>query len=64
MRIEFYSGSRAEEEPRVLWIEGCRVDVAEVLERALAQDHRLFRVRGDDGRVYTLREQSGAWTIS
>ena len=63
MRIEFYSGSTVEEEPRVLWIEGRRVEVTEVLERALAPNHRLFRVRGDDGRVYTLREESGAWTV-
>ncbi len=64
MRVEFYSGSKAEEEPRVLWIMDRRVEVLEVLERALAQNHRLFRVRGDDGRVYTLREESDEWTIS
>ena len=64
--VEFYAGSRADEEPRVLRVDGRRVEVDAILERARAPEGRMFRVRGDDGRAYVLREEgdAGAWTIS
>ncbi|MBI5192888.1 MAG: hypothetical protein HZA08_05540 [Nitrospirae bacterium] len=55
IQVECYSGYMGEETPRRL-ILGVRViEVAEVLDRWLATDHRYFKVRGDDGSMYILR---------
>ena len=43
-----------------------RIDVVEVIDQWLAPDHRYFKVRGDDGDTYIVRQDSssGAWTLS
>ena len=43
-----------------------RIEVVEVLDQWLAPDHRYFKVRGDDGDTYIVRQDSpsGAWTLS
>lgn len=64
-RVECYAGSRGDEEPRaVVFADGRRVEVAEVLERWRSPDHRGFRVRGEDGGVYRLEEAGGDWTVA
>lgn len=55
IRVECYAGQRAEEEPRRFWLGTTPVDVAEVLDRWLAPEHRYFKVRGNDGSTYILR---------
>ena len=49
-----YAGHRGEETPRRFTL-GRSIEVAEVLDAWLAPDHRYFKVRGDDGACYILR---------
>jgi hypothetical protein len=40
--------------------------VDEILDRWLAPDHRYFKVKGDDGDMYIVRQDttSGAWELT
>ena len=70
VRVEAYAGSRADEEPRALVVDGVRREV-EVVDRWRegparpgdpAVDH--VRVRGSDGAVHHLRcDAAGSWEI-
>jgi hypothetical protein len=64
--VECYAGYRGEETPRTVVLGDRRLRVVEVLDRWLAPDHRYFKVRGDDGDVYIVRQEtsSGEWTLS
>ncbi len=66
IRVECYAGYRGEETPRRFWIGERAIEVAEVLDRWLAPDHRYFKVRGDDGDAYILRHDSAAdrWELT
>lgn len=63
VRVESYAGYRGEETPRRFHVGEQQVAVTAILERWLAPDHRGFRVKGDDGGVYVLRQDltSLAW---
>ena len=54
--VECYAGYRAEETPRRFFIDERVIDIIEVLERGLTPEYREFKVRGDDGVVYLLRQ--------
>jgi len=60
IRVECYAGHRGEETPRRFWLHERLVEVAEILDRWLAPDHRYFKVKGDDGDVYILRYDGAA----
>ena len=64
-RVECYSGYRGEETPRRFALGRRTVEVAEVVDRWLAPEHRYFKVRGDDGSLYILRQdgESLAWEL-
>jgi len=66
IRVECYSGYRAEEEPRRFFVEEGPVAVVEIMDRWMGEDHRYFRVLADDGRVYLLRHdgQLDLWEIT
>ena len=66
LRVECYAGYRGEETPRALVIGDGRVVVDEILDRWLAPDHRYFKLKGDDGDVYLVRQDtaSGAWELT
>ena len=53
--VECYAGYRGEETPRTLRFGTRRVEVARILDRWLAPDHRYFKVEGDDGGTYIVR---------
>ena len=53
--VECYAGSRGEETPRRFGTAGAQVEVAEVIDRWLAPDHRYFKVRDREGSLYILR---------
>ena len=67
-----YSGYRGEETPRAFILGSERVEVVEVLERWKEQRvaergvKGYFRVKGDDGLIYTLcyDEQEKEWTYN
>lgn len=58
IEVECYAGYRADETPRRLLIGDRRVEVIEVLDRWLAPTHRYFKLRGDDGGIYLLRQDT------
>jgi len=64
--VECHAGYRGEETPRALVLDDRRVEVIEVLDRWLAPDHRYFKIRGDDGDTYIVRQDSRSteWTLS
>jgi len=66
MRVECYAGHCGEETPRVVIIGDRPVEVIEVLDRWLAPDHRYFKLKGDDGNVYIIRQDatSAAWELT
>ncbi len=66
IRVACYAGYRGEEEPQRLWFDDRVVEVAEILDRWLAPDHRYFKIRGDDGYTYIVRHdtQSGRWELT
>jgi hypothetical protein len=39
VRVEFYSGSKAEEVPRAVWIGAERVDIVRLVEERLEETH-------------------------
>jgi hypothetical protein len=45
---------------------GRTIEVAAVLDAWLAPDHRYFKVRGDDGACYILRNDAltGRWELT
>ena len=61
-----YSGYRGEETPRLFILGSRTIEVADILDRWLAPDHRYFKVRGDDGGLYILRYdvRSEVWELT
>lgn len=57
--VECHAGYRGEETPRLLRIGESRIEVAEILDRWLAPEHRYFKLRGDDGGIYIIRHDAG-----
>jgi hypothetical protein len=55
IRVECYSGHRGEEIPRAMWFGDRRVEVAEIIDRWLAPDHRYFKLLGADRCIYIIR---------
>lgn len=66
LSVECHAGHRGDETPRALTIDGRRVAVIEVLDRWLAPDHRYFKLKGDDGDVYIVRQDtaSSTWELT
>lgn len=65
IRVECYAGYRGEQEPSAFTLGERRIEVASILDRWLAPDHRYFKVAGSDGDFYVLRhdEATGEWTL-
>lgn len=66
IRVECYAGYRADEEPRRFFIGQREIVVDEVIDRWLDPTHRYFKVRGDDGCLYILRQDvpSQSWDMT
>lgn len=66
VRVESYAGHRGEQEPRRFFLDGRVVEVAEVMDRWLAPDHRYFKLRDRDGATWILRhdEATDAWEMT
>jgi hypothetical protein len=63
--VECYAGYRADEEPRRFSVGERRIEVTLIVQRWTTPDDRYFRVEGDDGRVYLLRQtiKHGEWHL-
>ncbi|MCK4536368.1 MAG: hypothetical protein KAT93_05105 [Desulfuromonadales bacterium] len=66
VRVECYAGYRGEETPRRFYFGKRCIEVATVIDRWLAPDHRYFKLRGDDGGLYILRHDTIAqrWELT
>ena len=66
IRVECYAGQQGEETPRRFFLDGRRLEVADVIDRWLAPDHRYFKVLADDGNIYILRHNpdAGVWELT
>ena len=58
LRVECYAGHRADTEPRRLHIGEREVAVTEIIDRWLDPRHRYFKLHGDDGGIYLLRQDT------
>ena len=58
LRVECYAGHRADAEPRRLHIGRREVAVTEIIDRWLDPRHRYFKLRGADGGIYVLRQDT------
>ena len=65
LRVECYADHRGEERPRVLYIDDRKVFVEEVLDAWIADDHRYFKVKGDDKDLYIIRRDAASnWELT
>jgi len=66
VRVECYSGYKADERPVCFYLRANRYKVEEVLDQWHGPEDTWFRVRAQDGNTYVLRHSSGeqdAWTL-
>jgi hypothetical protein len=66
VRVECYAGYRGEETPRRILFDRRSVEVAEIVDRWLAPEHRYFKVTGDDDATYILRHDvsTDVWELT
>jgi hypothetical protein len=66
LRVECYASHRGDQTPRVLYIDERKVFVEEVMDTWHGPDHRYFKLKGDDGDVYVIRQDttSGGWELT
>ena len=65
MRVQCYSGYRADETPLRFVLRGREFQVNELDGRWYSPDASYFRVRADDGNYYVLRHDAGQdfWSL-
>jgi hypothetical protein len=63
--VEAYSGYKADERPIAFRLGERRITVREVLDRWYGEDHAYFKVTGEDGTVYIIRQDrsSDIWEL-
>lgn len=66
LKVVCYAGYRADEAPMYFFLGERRIEVREILDRWLGEDHRYFKVKGDDGDTYILRHDTGSdsWELT
>ena len=66
VKVEGYSGYKADERPLRFCLGERWYEVLEVLDRWYGPDYSYFRVRASDGSIYILRlaEDSGSWELT
>jgi len=65
VRVEAYSGYKADERPVAFHLGERRITVREVLDRWHGEDHAYFKLTGEDGTVYIIRQDrsSDIWEL-
>ncbi len=66
LAVEAYSGYRADERPVAIRLGGRRIAVREILDRWHGEDHAYFKLAGEDGTVYIIRQHrsSDTWELT
>ena len=66
IRVSCYCGYRGEETPRRFYLSEHPIEIAEVVDRWLAPDHRYFKVRCNVGDLYILRHDivTDCWELT
>ena len=66
VQVECYAGHRGEETPRRFTLDGRAIEVAEVVDRWLAPDHRYFKLRDPQGATWILRHdlRTDRWELT
>ena len=64
--VDCHAGYRGEETPRRFRLGDREIEIAEVVDRWLAPDHRYFKVQDRDGDLYILRNDvaSDRWELT
>jgi hypothetical protein len=65
LRVECYTGRKADERPVKFWLGESVLFVESVEDQWYGPDDVYFRVRADDGNTYVLRhnEKRDEWTL-
>ncbi len=66
LRVECYAGYRGEETPRRFYLGPRLIEVASVVDRWLAPDHRYFKIADAEGNRYILRHETAThrWSLT
>jgi hypothetical protein len=64
--VACYAGYRGEETPLRFRLGNRVIEIAEVVDRWLAPDHRYFKVRTPEGETYIIRNDTamGVWELT
>lgn len=65
LKVETYSGYKADERPVSFTLKDKTFHVAEILDRWYGTDHAYFNVVADDGNTYRIRHdlELGEWEL-
>lgn len=67
VRVDCYSGYKADERPVCFYLGERRYQVKEVIDQWYGPEETYFRVRGDDDNLYILRrtyqDSDHVWTL-
>lgn len=59
LTVECYAGTRADERPVAIRLGERRVAVREIVDRWYGEDHAYFKLIGEDGSLYLIRQDRG-----
>ncbi len=60
LAVECYSGYTADERPVAFRLGDRRIAVREILDRWYGEDHTYFKLTGEDGALYIIRQDRGS----
>lgn len=65
LKVESYSGYKADQRPLSFVMNGRRFEVKECLDTWYGPDHAFFKVRADDSNIYILKHspEDDEWTL-
>ena len=67
LKVECYSGRKADERPVRFWLDGRLYRVEDVLDQWYDPEHIFYKVQANDGNLYILRQQTstadGQWDL-
>jgi hypothetical protein len=58
VRVQCYSGAKAEERPVRFELDGREYMVEEIVDQWYGPDHTFFKLRADNGNIYILRHST------